>query len=162
LKESGGSVVGEQYLGLRARRQDFLPVIQDIRRTQPDVIFSTVVGEGTTYLYQTYADAGLDSRKMPIASLTTTEAEIFAMGSDVGEGHITAASYFQGVAGEANASFVARYKKRFGDDASTNMCVESSYFQLYSPRPCSKPTRSKPKSCAQWYWVPVLMRRRAR
>jgi ABC-type branched-subunit amino acid transport system substrate-binding protein len=131
LKESGGSVVGEQYLGLRARRQDFLPVIQDIRRTQPDVIFSTVVGEGTTYLYQTYADGGLDSRRMPIASLTTTEAEISAMGADVGVGHITAASYFQGVAGEANTSFVARYKKRFGDDASTNMCVESSYFQLY-------------------------------
>ena len=60
LKESGGSVVGEQYLGLGARRQDFLPVIQDIRRTQPDAIFSTVVGEGTVYLYQTYADAGLD------------------------------------------------------------------------------------------------------
>ena len=131
LKAVGGSVVGEQYLGLRARRQDFLPVIQDIRRTQPDVIFSTVVGEGTTYLYQTYTEVGLDSRKMPIASLTTTEAEICAMGSDVGDGHITAASYFQGVAGEANASFVARYKKRFGDDASTNMCVESSYFQLY-------------------------------
>jgi ABC-type branched-subunit amino acid transport system substrate-binding protein len=131
LKESGGSVVGEQYLGLCARRQDFLPVIQDISRSQPDVIFSTVVGEGTIYLYQTYTDAGLDSRKMPIASLTTTEAEICAMGFDVGEGHITAASYFQGVAGEANASFVARYKKRFGDDASTNMCVESSYFQLY-------------------------------
>jgi ABC-type branched-subunit amino acid transport system substrate-binding protein len=131
LKDSGGSVVGEQYLGLRARRQDFLPVIQDIRRTQPDVIFSTVVGEGTTYLYQTYAEAGLDSRRMPIASLTTTEAEIAAMGADVGVGHITAAPYFQGVAGEANTSFVARYKKRFGDDASTNMCVESSYFQLH-------------------------------
>jgi ABC-type branched-subunit amino acid transport system substrate-binding protein len=131
LKDSGGSVVGEQYLGLRARRQDFLPVIQDIRRTQPDVIFSTVVGEGTTYLYQTYAEAGLDSRRMPIASLTTTEAEIFAMGADVAVGHITAAPYFQGVAGEANTSFVARYKKRFGDDASTNMCVESSYFQLH-------------------------------
>ena len=35
------------------------------------------------------------------------------------------------MAGQANASFVARYKKRFGDDASTNMCVEASYFQLH-------------------------------
>lgn len=131
LKENGSSVVGEQYLSLRARPQDFLPIIQDIRRTQPDVIFSTVVGGGTAYFYQAYRDAGLDPRKMPIASLTTTEAEIRAMGFDVGEGHITAAPYFQGVAGEANASFVARYKKRFGDDGSTNMCVEASYFQLY-------------------------------
>ncbi|WP_342778645.1 transporter substrate-binding domain-containing protein [Phreatobacter stygius] len=131
LKQSGGSVVGEQYLSLRARRQDFLPIIQDLRRTQPDVVFSTVVGEGTVYLYQAYVDAGLDPRTMPIASLTTTEAEIRAMGFDVGEGHITAAPYFQGVGGEANASFVARYKKRYGDDEPTNMCVEAAYFQLY-------------------------------
>jgi ABC-type branched-subunit amino acid transport system substrate-binding protein len=131
LKESGGSVVGERYLNIRARKQDFLPVVNEIRQIQPDVIFSTVVGDGTTYLYQAYADAGLDAKTIPIASLTTTEAEIRAMGCDVGEGHITAAPYFESVAGEANASFVARFKKRFGADCSTNMCVESSYFQLY-------------------------------
>ncbi|MBN8962584.1 MAG: transporter substrate-binding domain-containing protein [Rhizobiales bacterium] len=131
LKENGGSVVGERYLNIRARRQDFLPIVNEIRRLQPDVIFSTVVGDGTVFLYQAYTESGLDPRTMPIASLTTTEAEIRAMGFDVGEGHITAAPYFEGVAGDANAAFVAKFKKRFGDDCSTNMCVESSYFQLH-------------------------------
>ncbi|MGN6114266.1 MAG: transporter substrate-binding domain-containing protein [Nitrobacter sp.] len=131
IKESGGSVVGERYLNIRARRQDFLPIVNEIRRLQPDVIFSTVVGDGTVFLYQTYTEAGLDPRTMPIASLTTTEAEIRAMGFDVGEGHITAAPYFEGVPGAANTTFVTNFKKRFGDDCSTNMCVESSYFQLY-------------------------------
>jgi len=131
LKENGGSVVGERYLNIRARRQDFLPIVNEIRRLQPDVIFSTVVGDGTVFLYQAYTEAGLDPRTMPIASLTTTEAEIRAMGFDVGEGHITAAPYFEGVAGNGNAEFVAKFKKRFGDDCSTNMCVESSYFQLH-------------------------------
>ncbi len=131
LKANGGSVVGERYVGVHARWQDFLPIVQDIRRLRPDVIFSTVVGEGTVYLYQAYTNVGLDPRKMPIASLTTTEAEIAAMGFDVGEGHITAASYFQGIEGTANNSFVSRFKKRFGSDVSTNMCVEASYFQLH-------------------------------
>jgi branched-chain amino acid transport system substrate-binding protein len=131
LAASGGSVVGERYLSLRARPQDFLPVIQDMRSAMPDVIFSTVVGEGTIYFYQAFADSGLDPRTMPIASLTTTEAEIRAMGFDVGEGHITAAPYFEGIDGEANASFVARYKKRYGDDEATNMCVEAAYFQVH-------------------------------
>lgn len=131
LKANGGSVVGERYVGVNARWQDFLPIVQDIRRLKPDVIFSTVVGEGTVYLYQAYANVGLDPRKMPIASLTTTEAEISAMGFDVGEGHITAASYFQGIEGSANDCFVTRFKKRFGSDVSTNMCVEASYFQLH-------------------------------
>jgi branched-chain amino acid transport system substrate-binding protein len=53
------------------------------------------------------------------------------MGFDVGAGHVTAASYFQGVEGSANNAFVQRFKKRFGADVSTNMCAESSYFQLH-------------------------------
>lgn len=131
LKANGGSVVGERYVSIHAHRLDFLPIIQDIRRVQPDVIFSTVVGDGTVYFYQAYADAGIDPKRMPIASLTTTEAEIAAMGADVGDGHMTAASYFQGIEGSANSNFVSRFKKRFGDEASTNMCAEASYFQVH-------------------------------
>jgi ABC-type branched-subunit amino acid transport system substrate-binding protein len=131
LRNSGGEVVGETYLDLYARRPDFLPVLQDIRDTRPDVIFSTVVGDATVHLYQGYADAGFDPKVMPIASLTTTEAEVQAMGFDVGAGHITAAPYFQGVGGECEASFLSRYRKRYGSDARTNMCVEAAYAQVH-------------------------------
>ena len=68
---------------------------------------------------------------MPIASLTTTEAEIRAMGFDVGAGHITAAPYFQGVDGDRNSSFVELYKQRYGESEGTNMCVEAAYFQVH-------------------------------
>lgn len=131
LSKRGGQVVGERYVGLRASRRDFAPVLNEIRELSPDVIFSTVVGEATVYLYQTYADFGFDPSNLPIASLTTTEAEIAAMGPDIGEGHITAASYFEGLPGAANDAFVKRYKRRFGDDQSTNMCVEAAYFQVH-------------------------------
>lgn len=131
VSRRGGKVVGERYVGLRASRRDFVPIMNEIAQLSPDVIFSTVVGESTVHLYQAYADFGFDPRNMPIASLTTTEAEIRAMGADVGEGHITAASYFEGLPGAANSAFVKRYKRRFGDDQSTNMCVEAAYFQVH-------------------------------
>ena len=130
VRTSGGTVVGEGYVGLGARRAEFFPIMRDIKRMQPDVIFSTVVGDGTIFLYQAYADIGLNPKVTPIASLTTTEAEIRAMGYDVGEGHITAAPYFQGVGNERNSNFVRRYKKRYGEDEPTNMCLEASYFQV--------------------------------
>lgn len=130
VRNSGGSVVGERYVRLGAERLEFMPVMQEIKRVQPDVIFSTVVGEGTVFLYQAYADMGLNPNTMPIASLTTSEAEISAMGHDVGEGHITAAPYFQGVGSHLNGTFVRRYQKRYGADAPTNMCLEASYFQV--------------------------------
>jgi branched-chain amino acid transport system substrate-binding protein len=131
LRRWGGEVVGESYVAVNAKRHDFPPVLRDIKALQPDVIFSTVVGQATVFLYQAYSDLGLSPRTMPIASLTTTEAEICAMTPEVGEGHITAAPYFQCVPGDRNASFVARYKARFGDDRPTNMCVEAAYFQVH-------------------------------
>lgn len=130
VRNSGGTIVGERYLRLEADRSEFTPVLRDIKRSQPDVIFSTVVGESTTFLYQAYHDLGLSPKSVPIASLTTTEAEIRAMGFDVGEGHYTAASYFQGIETEGNHKFVARYRGRYGDDEPTNMCLETSYFQV--------------------------------
>lgn len=131
LAHRGGEVVGEKYLSLNSRREEFLPIVRDIRRVKPDVIFSTVVGESTVFFYQTFAEFGLDPSTMPIASLTTTEAEIQAMGNDVAEGHITAAPYFQDIESDLNHAFVKRYKRRFGDDQHTNMCVEAAYFQVH-------------------------------
>lgn len=128
---SGGEVVGERYVSLRAKRNDFVPVMKDIKNRAPDVIFSTVVGDTTSFLYQSYAEFGLDPKVTPIASLTTAEAEIRAMGHDVGEGHITAAPYFDGLRNKYSAAFQRLYKKRYGDDELTNMCVEAAYFQMH-------------------------------
>lgn len=130
VRNHGGSIVGERYLRLEADRSEFVPLLREIKQAQPDVIFSTVVGDSTTFLYQAYHDLGLNPKVIPIASLTTTEAEIRAMGFDVGEGHYTAASYFQGIDTTCNSTFVNRYQKRYGDDEPTNMCLEASYFQV--------------------------------
>ena len=131
VRHSGGEVAAVRYVDMNAHNTDFAPIMQEIRDLQPDVIFSTVVGEATVHLYQSYKDSGFDPRVMPIASLTTCEAEILAMGFDVGEGHITAASYFEGIGGDMGSNFVSRYRKRYGEDQPTNTCVEAAYFQVH-------------------------------
>ena len=127
----GGTVVAERYVDIRAQREAFVPIMRDLREASADVIFSTVVGSGTSHLYRAYAEAGFDPKRVPIASLTTTEAELRAMGFAYGQSHITAASYFEGVETAANTAFVSRYKKRFGYDQSTNVCAETAYFQVH-------------------------------
>lgn len=130
LSSRGGVVIAEQYVNMLASRWDFLSVARAIRDLRADVVFSTVVGDGTSYLYQAFAEVGLNPWSTPIASLTTTEAEVRAMGCDVGEAHFTAASYFDTVQSEASASFVARFRKRF-DAAAVNVCAETAYSQVY-------------------------------
>ncbi len=81
------------------------------------------------------------SEDRAIASLTTTEAEIRDMGCDVGEGHYTAAPYFQGVETTATAISGA-LSQALGDDEPTNMCLEASYFQVNVFAKCLEQTNS--------------------
>ena len=131
LERPGGTKLDERYVRLDATERDFLPIVRDIKEKQPDFVFSTVVGKGTRMLYQAYADAGLDPAKMPIASLTTCEAEISEMGPRIAAGHITAAPYFQTVDNRINHECVARFRARYGDEVEPNMCWEAAYFQVH-------------------------------
>jgi len=127
---NGGEIVGEEYLDLKANHTDYVPIMRDIGRARPDVIFSTVVGSSTAHLYQTYTELGFDPKVTPIASLTTSEAEVVDMGFDVAENHISAASYFDGLDNDNSSSFSRQYKQLYGADEATNVCVETSYVQV--------------------------------
>ena len=131
LERPGGEKLGERYVKLDASEKDFVGIVQDIKVHQPDWVFSTVVGKGTRMFYQAYADAGLDPARMPIASLTTCEAEASEMGAAVAAGHITAAPYFQSIDTKANRTCLARFRTMFGGEAEPNMCWEAAYFQVH-------------------------------
>ncbi len=131
VEQRAGKILGEKYVPIGATRKSFNAIIKDIAKKEPDVIFSTVVGAATAHFYQAYAEAGFDPARMPIASLTTSEAEVAEMGAAAARGHITAAPYFHSLDTEANRRFVARYAQRFGTDQRTNACCEAAYFQVH-------------------------------
>jgi branched-chain amino acid transport system substrate-binding protein len=127
----GGEVVAERYLPLSAGMEDFQAIARDLKDKRPDFIFSTVVGDSTSLLYQAFAEAGLQAREMPIASLTTSEAEVARMGFDVAAGHFTAAPYFQSISSEVNRRCLDKYFNEFKGTCVPNMCWEASYFQVH-------------------------------
>jgi len=131
LQRRDGVKAGEHYVRLDATIDDFRPVIEDIRRLQPDFIFSTVVGDSTQWLYRAYAEAGLEPKTMPIASLTTLEAEVFQMGADVAAGHVSSAPYFQSIDSPVNRTCLANFRRRFGDVVVPNAGWEAAYFQVH-------------------------------
>lgn len=130
LQRQNSEKVAERYVPLNATDHDFKPVIDDIRALQPDFIFSTIVGDSTACFYRAYAEAGFDPKTMPIASLTTSEAEVSQMGT-AGTGHFTSAPYFQSIDSEVNRRCLARFRTRFGDDSVPNLCWEAAYFQTH-------------------------------
>ena len=129
LKELGGEVVGEEYVPLG--HSEFGSVLNKFRETKPDVIFSTVVGDSVIALHKQYKAAGFDPETMPMASLTTSEVEIAAMGGEYAAGHFTSAPYFMGHQSKENEVFVENYQKRFGKDSVTHFVSEAAYFQMH-------------------------------
>lgn len=127
----GGSVVAQRYLPLDAGPRDFDAIVAEIRDLQPDFIFSTVVGNATQHLYRAYAEAGLNPRAMPIASLTTSEVEVAQMGAQVAAGHFTSAPYFSSIDTPENRRVIDRFRARFGDEVRPNACWEAAYFQVH-------------------------------
>jgi len=126
-----GKVLDEIYVPLDAGTRDFEKVINRIKKTSPDVIFSTVVGRGTSVFYEAYRNAGFDPANMPIASLTTSEAEVAEMRREAAEGHITAAPFFETSSSSAARRFVDSFKDKYGPDAPVTAAAEAAYFQLH-------------------------------
>lgn len=128
---SADAVVSERYVDLNAGREDFHSIVQDIKLTRPDFIFSTVVGKSTQEFYLACYDAGLYPDDIPIASLTTSEAEISEMYPGVATGHITSAVYFQSIDSPKNKDVLDRFKKSPLYTVEPNMCWEAAYFQVH-------------------------------
>jgi len=128
--QGGGKVLDEIYVPLNAESRDFTRALRQIDKLKPDVVFSTVVGAATALFYERYHDT-FGSERAPIASLTTSEAEVADMRPEVAEGHVTAAPFFETLGTPAARKFVGSYKERFGPDAPVSACAEAAYFQMH-------------------------------
>lgn len=131
LRQGGGEVVGERYFDLQSCQKEFREVIAEIMVAKPDAIFSTIVGQSCIEFYRAYHAAGGDGRICPIASLTTNEGEIAALGAEASVGHITAAPYFRSINSPANRKFLKAYSEKFGTTRDVTSCCEATYNQVH-------------------------------
>ena len=128
--QGGGKVLDEIYVPVNAEGRDFDKTLRQIEKLKPDVVFSTVVGGATALFYENYHDR-FGPLRAPIASLTTSEAEVAEMRPEAAEGHITAAPFFETLGTPTARQFVRAYKARFGPDAPVPACAEAAYFQMH-------------------------------
>ena len=126
LEKIDGELVGESYMPLG--QGNFSPIFKQIKKIQPDWIFSTVVGNSDIFLRKEYVKAGFRPDKLPTASLTTSEMEVKLMGREYGEGHILSAPYFQSLNNDTNYLFVDKFLgSLYGESGVTHYNMEETY-----------------------------------
>jgi ABC-type branched-subunit amino acid transport system substrate-binding protein len=126
LFESSGTCVNEQYLSLSSTAEDFAVAARKVADLKPDAILSTVVGQHSIALYEAYATACPQAKRAPIASLTTTEAELALMSPGARVGHLAVSPYFSSIDTPENGEFTELYH-RFHKTGSPGVYAQVAY-----------------------------------
>lgn len=129
IEQNGGEVVGEEYVPLGGT--DFSTIINKIKDSGADVIYSAVVGDSNTAFYKAYKQYGLDPEKVPICSIAVDESNLQAIGADASEGHYASMPYFSSLDTDASKEFVDKYNKEFNDGTVVTVLTESAYESCY-------------------------------
>lgn len=114
INQSGGTVVGEEYLPMDGT--DWTAIISNLKSSGADaVITSTAGGAPNVTLTKQLRGAGIT---IPYANLAVDEGTARSMGAD-GAGIYLSASYVTAIDSPANKSFLAAIQKKFGKDLRT-------------------------------------------
>lgn len=123
--------VGEEYIYFGSSRVK--EVVARIKKANPDVILSAVVGESNVAFYRELHDQGIRPEKTPVISFSIGEDELnqddlqkkVAVQDVVG--HFSAWNYFQSLDRAENKEFVAAFKKRYGKERVTMDVICAAY-----------------------------------
>ncbi len=127
FKEGGGEIIGSVRVPLA--NTDFAAYMQRVKDAKPDVLFAfNPAGKQATAQMKAYADLGLDKAGIKYIGPgdLTTDEELQSMG-DAALGVMTVHHYSAAADRPANKSFVAAYKKEFGQNLNPGFMVVGAY-----------------------------------
>src|SRR3990172_2410635 len=127
FKEAGGQIVGSVRVPLA--NTDFIPYMQRVKDAKPDALFAfNPAGKQATAQMKAYSDLGLGKAGIKYIGTgdLTTDEELQSMG-DAAVGVMTVHHYSAAGDRPANKSFVAAYKKEFGQNLNPGFMVVGAY-----------------------------------
>ena len=122
---TASKVVGEDYFPLG--HTQFNSVINKIKLTKPDVIFTTVVGGSNVAFYKQLKAAGVDLNKQTLLTISVTEDEVEGIGGENIAGAYSCMKYFQSLDNDNNKKFVAAFKKTYGEKSVIGDVSQAAY-----------------------------------
>lgn len=129
VKALNGNIVGEDYVLLGSKKVE--EMVKKIVAAKPDVILNTINGDSNVEFFKALRAAGIGADKIPTISFSIAEDELRSMNTAEMVGDYTAWNYFQSVNTPENQTFVANYKKKFGNNRVTDDPIEAGYFGVY-------------------------------
>jgi urea transport system substrate-binding protein len=128
-KEYGMKIVGEEYAPLG--NTEYATTINKIKQAKPDAVFQTINGDSNVAFWKQFKDSGLDSKSLPVISVSTAEDEVRGVGIENIVGQYVSWNYYQTTPGATNDKFVKAYKAKYGKDRPTDDPIEAGYVGVH-------------------------------
>jgi urea transport system substrate-binding protein len=139
LKSKGLEPVAEKYTPLG--HLEYATVVQDIKKAEPDVIFSTINGDSNVNFYNELAAQGITAGdveqpgkqkdQIPVVAVSVGEDELRGLDPAKVKGHLAAWNYYQSVDTPENKAFVKKFQAKYGKDRVTDDPIAAAYEQVY-------------------------------
>jgi urea transport system substrate-binding protein len=129
LESKGLKVVAEKYTPFG--HKDYATYIQDIKKEEPDVIFSTINGDSNVNFYNELASAGITADKIPVVAVSVGEDELRGLDPSKVKGHLAAWNYFESIDTPKNKEFIKKFLDKYGKDRVTDDPIEAAYMGVY-------------------------------
>jgi ABC-type branched-subunit amino acid transport system substrate-binding protein len=126
VREAGGEVVGEDYIGLGHARID--STLRNIAAVKPDIVFESLVGSDCVRFNRAFARAGLSRQALRLSG-AIEENTLFGIGRGHTDNLYCVASYFNALPTEENRAFLARYRAAFGATAPVQGVLSQSCYE---------------------------------
>ncbi|MCR5080555.1 MAG: urea ABC transporter substrate-binding protein [Treponema sp.] len=128
LSHLKGNCVGERYVSMDCK--DFVHIINQIKRTKPDVILNTLNGNSNKAFFEQLKRSGITASEIPVMSFSISENEIDYIGEEFLKGHYVSWSYLQTISTAENQIFVSNYKKLYGENRVIGDPMEAGYIAV--------------------------------
>lgn len=128
IAKFGGQIVGEEYTP--TSETDFSSVVNRIKASGADCVFSGVAGNSNVPFYKDYVQYGMDPKKVPLCSISSHESAIKAVGS-AAVGNYASFDYFNSLDTLESKLFVEKYQKLFGTTTTVTNSAEGAYHGIY-------------------------------
>lgn len=129
LEQSGGQVVGEEYLLLGS--SEVADVTEKIASTQPDIIVNTINGDTNIHFFKSLRARGVTPQRIPTMNFSIAEAELAAMGTETMIGDYATWNYFQSLETPENAQFIKAFRARYGAHRVTDDPMEAGFVGVH-------------------------------
>ena len=129
LESKGLKPVAEEYTPLG--HKEYPNVVQKIKETNPDVIFSTINGDSNVNFYNELASQGITADKIPVVAVSVGEDELRGLDPTKVKGHLAAWNYFQSIDTPKNKEFIKKFQDKYGKDRVTDDPIEAAYIGVY-------------------------------